>query len=589
MSDPSDKEGGEGGDPTSKLRRRYARLLSELHRSPMASVSKPTVSDFRDSGFTSFAFSEVYGTPNSTLGLDETLESEAPEENAETSSACVFTPSRSLVRSPVGSTLDLDYREPAIAVDDSEEEEPEELNTSVSEIIKEFEKKSPKKLVLRNARLSFTTPSVVTNVPVVTTTHTAVTVGVHIEPVCTAVYTFVTGINLNSSVTTASESCPTVTTAALSTPIFSLIPPVVPVSAHTPALTTSVTGHNVATPVVAVTTASSVPTTTAPLVTVTTASSVPTTTTASGVIPPIVIPVTSGNNPGPQNPPGMAAPANVSVALPSPAPFSGESLQAGKTFMSKYEMISASWTDETKRDYLNVYLHGPAADWFSSYKNQKGANWAAVPFTDAKKSFFDFCKTRDHTSEGQDTLHGRRQGKQESAVDFYYALLHLVTDLAPKMTEPDRISLFKRGAVDGLQAYLLSWRPKDTTELLEYCKTYDGVQRIAAKEAKRKSGMTVHNLFAQDSSDNEGETEGKESGSDPLDYLVNQIEKRLQTKFSKSKGGRKPPVVQRQGQRREGQQTSGRQRQPPPVRPPTKCYYCKKVGHLEKGLSSTQV
>ena len=135
MSNPSDKEGGEGGDPSGKLRRRYARLHSEFHPSPTASVNKPTVSGFRDSGFTSFAFSKVYGTPNSTLGLDETLESDAPEENADTSSACVFTPSRCLRRSPVGSTLDLDYREPAIAVDDSEEEEHQELNTSVSEII----------------------------------------------------------------------------------------------------------------------------------------------------------------------------------------------------------------------------------------------------------------------------------------------------------------------------------------------------------------------------------------------------------------------------------------------------------------------
>jgi hypothetical protein len=163
-----------------------------------------------------------------------------------------------------------------------------------------------------------------------------------------------------------------------------------------------------------------------------------------------------------------------------PPLFAGKEEEDVTEWMERYEKIGNynRWGEAEKRAHVELSLTGAAQKWFS-YKGKAGqlaADWgtAAGPpvvigvkdqilrqFTPVNRDQFNETRLRE-----------RKQGPEESTVEFFYDVLDLCGKVDPNMAEPVKLQHLWRGLKPSLVEKFWSMKPATTDEFLTEVKRY---------------------------------------------------------------------------------------------------------------------
>jgi len=162
----------------------------------------------------------------------------------------------------------------------------------------------------------------------------------------------------------------------------------------------------------------------------------------------------------------MAKPVKVAVIPPK---FGGTLTEDAYKFLKKFESVAVSnhWDDDTKALQFRNYLTGTAELWYNNwYESQKALVAAGAPlvikWSQQSTALQTAFRNVAHTEVAEEKLLARKQKLGESAEDYVYSMLDLISDFDPTMNEASKV----RRIIKGLRpVYLEKINPMTITKV----------------------------------------------------------------------------------------------------------------------------
>ena len=177
-----------------------------------------------------------------------------------------------------------------------------------------------------------------------------------------------------------------------------------------------------------------------------------------------------------------------------PPLFAGKEEEDVTEWMERYEKIGTynRWGDAEKRAHVELSLTGAAQKWFS-YKGkaaQLAADWgtAAGPpvVIGLKDQILQQFTPVNRDQFNETRLRERKQGPEESTVEFFYDVLDLCGKVDPNMAEQVKLQHLWRGIKPSLVEKFWSMKPATTDEFLTEVKRY---QEMTSKSRHEEWAM----------------------------------------------------------------------------------------------------
>ena len=177
-----------------------------------------------------------------------------------------------------------------------------------------------------------------------------------------------------------------------------------------------------------------------------------------------------------------------------PPLFAGKEEEDVTEWMDRYEKIGNynRWGDAEKRAHVELSLTGAAQKWFS-YKGKAGqlaTDWgtAAGPpvVIGLKDQILRQFTPANRDQYNETRLRERKQGPEESTVEFFYDVLDLCGKVDPNMAEQVKLQHLWRGIKPSLVEKFWSMKPATTDEFLTEVKRY---QEMTSKSRHEEWAM----------------------------------------------------------------------------------------------------
>ncbi|KZS10243.1 Uncharacterized protein APZ42_025350 [Daphnia magna] len=178
------------------------------------------------------------------------------------------------------------------------------------------------------------------------------------------------------------------------------------------------------------------------------------------------------------------------IKFQSPTTFGGKDGENVLQWMHRYERIGRynRWGDDGLHDHVELSLSGAAQKWYS-YKEAAGqltAEWvddAGPPIVPGVKTqLLEQFKPVKQNRFNEAKLRERKQGIEESTIEYFYEILDSCRRVDPNVTETTKLAHLWRGLKPSLLEKLWSLKPSSCDEFLQEIKRYQEMTSRARHE-----------------------------------------------------------------------------------------------------------
>ncbi|KZR96541.1 Uncharacterized protein APZ42_009062, partial [Daphnia magna] len=178
------------------------------------------------------------------------------------------------------------------------------------------------------------------------------------------------------------------------------------------------------------------------------------------------------------------------IKFQSPPTFGGKDGKDVVQWMQRYKRIGRynRWGDEELRDHVELSLSGAAQKWYSCKEaaGQLAAEWEDVAgpliVPGVKTQLLEQFKPVNQNRFNEAKLRERKQGIEESTIEYFYDILDLCRRVDPNMSEATKLAPLWRGIKPSLLEKLWSLKPNSCDEFLQEIKRYQEMTSRARHE-----------------------------------------------------------------------------------------------------------
>ena len=166
---------------------------------------------------------------------------------------------------------------------------------------------------------------------------------------------------------------------------------------------------------------------------------------------------------------------------------------------NRYEKIGTynQWTDKDLHDNLFMFLKGPADKWWDSI-NAKPDVWrntvdaaGVITVEGAKSLLLKAFQKGNYVQFQEGKLRNRKQGKYESAVEYYYDVIGLCNSVDRAMSDKNKVNFLMGGLNAELTEKMYPKEIATADEFLKAVKLDDEARSLAKEKRGEKAEFTV--------------------------------------------------------------------------------------------------
>ena len=260
-------------------------------------------------------------------------------------------------------------------------------------------------------------------------------------------------------------------------------------------------------------------------------------------------------------------------------PFTGAATQDADrwiTHSTNILQIQGFTDDNELRNLLSGFLDGEALNWFQDHRT-KLMDWNE--FRTALTQRFPSPPSIKSTFESFQQLSNRRQGLDESTIEYHAHVLKLCQSYNPAMSDKEQVDHLKKGLRASLLEKVLDRDPSTPAEFIGMVLRIESNQRILQAQLEHDTNYNNNNNYT---SSNNNNYNNNYTGSNNNNYNTNNLVDHFRIDQSGSipnpnhRQSYHEPQQQSQQQRWSAQQ----QRKQSGSRGGPICYTCGKQGHI---------
>ncbi|KAK4003766.1 hypothetical protein OUZ56_005521 [Daphnia magna] len=178
----------------------------------------------------------------------------------------------------------------------------------------------------------------------------------------------------------------------------------------------------------------------------------------------------------PLNPVGMAA----QIKFQTPPTFTGRDGEDVVSWIHRYEKVGRynRWGENELRDHIELSLEGAAGKWYACMEASGNlpAAWSDAQgppvVAGVKSALLTQFTPVNYVQHNEVKLRGRKQGIEESTLEYYYDVLDLCRRVDPHMAEATKLAHLWQGLRPSVLEKLWSLKPTNCNEFLQEVKRF---------------------------------------------------------------------------------------------------------------------